>query len=244
MAPEVLDGKPYSVNSEMYSFAMVLLEIVSRRLPFVEYKRLFTAEDKWVEEKSPSNSLESPEDREKGKEEAETKTSANNSANGQYRASAGHVDLFEQKAKSPLLMDLLREKRSQSDVSSTSNQTGSPLMKAFQPLLEPPIPPPKPRVNLCQYIPAKIIKAKVENTKLKELEKEKKQEEKRRKMRMTKVLVFIKHKAIDEIVSQGLRPSLPKNIDATLSKLITACWNQRESNRPSFKDCLFVLQRL
>ena len=37
MAPEVLDNKPYTLKADVYSFGIVLWEILSREPPFADY---------------------------------------------------------------------------------------------------------------------------------------------------------------------------------------------------------------
>lgn len=43
VAPEVLSGRSYDVAADMYSYGMVLFEILRRQIPFSEFDQFFTS---------------------------------------------------------------------------------------------------------------------------------------------------------------------------------------------------------
>ena len=51
MSNEILSGQKYDEKSDVYSFGIVFNEIVTRQLPFTEYKEFITTITEWVEYK-------------------------------------------------------------------------------------------------------------------------------------------------------------------------------------------------
>ena len=60
MAPEVIKHEPYSASADVYSFAMVLFELITHHAPFAEFSALQAAAAAGLEDKRPALPPDTP----------------------------------------------------------------------------------------------------------------------------------------------------------------------------------------
>jgi len=50
--------------------------------------------------------------------------------------------------------------------------------------------------------------------------------------------------SVNELVREGVRPELPEDINTRLSRLIQKCWQTEATERPTFEEICFDLQKM